>query len=35
VARARELLASAPGVVVLDDPANGIYPLALDAIHDL
>ena len=27
----RELLASAPGVVVLDDPANGIYPLAIDA----
>jgi aspartate-semialdehyde dehydrogenase len=27
----RELLASAPGVVVVDDPANGVYPLALDA----
>jgi aspartate-semialdehyde dehydrogenase len=27
----RELLASAPGVVVVDDPANGIYPLAIDA----
>jgi aspartate-semialdehyde dehydrogenase len=27
----RELLASAPGVVVLDDPADGIYPQALDA----
>jgi aspartate-semialdehyde dehydrogenase len=27
----RELLASAPGVKVLDDPANGIYPLAIDA----
>jgi aspartate-semialdehyde dehydrogenase len=24
----RELLASAPGVVVMDDPAEGIYPLA-------
>ena len=29
--RCRELLASAPGVQVLDDPANGIYPLAVDA----
>jgi aspartate-semialdehyde dehydrogenase len=27
----RELLAAAPGVVVLDDPANGLYPTALDA----
>src|SRR3954447_23798397 len=27
----RELLASAPGVVVVDDPADGIYPLAIDA----
>ena len=27
----RELLSGAPGVVVLDDPADGIYPLALDA----
>jgi len=27
----RELLTSAPGVKVLDDPANGIYPLAIDA----
>jgi aspartate-semialdehyde dehydrogenase len=27
----RELLAAAPGVKVLDDPANGIYPLAIDA----
>ena len=27
----RELLAAAPGVVVVDDPANGIYPLAIDA----
>ena len=27
----RELLAAAPGVSVLDDPANGVYPLALDA----
>ena len=26
----RELLASAPGVTVVDDPANGLYPLALD-----
>jgi aspartate-semialdehyde dehydrogenase len=28
--RCRELLASAPGVTVVDDPANGIYPTALD-----
>ncbi len=27
----RELLTDAPGVQVLDDPANGIYPLAIDA----
>ena len=27
----RELLAGAPGVTVVDDPANGLYPLALDA----
>jgi aspartate-semialdehyde dehydrogenase len=27
----REILAGAPGVVVLDDPANGIYPLAIEA----
>jgi aspartate-semialdehyde dehydrogenase len=27
----RELLASAPGVAVVDDPADGIYPLATDA----
>jgi aspartate-semialdehyde dehydrogenase len=26
--RCRELLAAAPGVVVLDEPAEGIYPLA-------
>jgi aspartate-semialdehyde dehydrogenase len=26
----RELLRSAPGVVVADDPADGIYPLAID-----
>jgi aspartate-semialdehyde dehydrogenase len=29
--RARELLAAAPGVAVLDDPAAAIYPLAIDA----
>ena len=28
---ARRILAEAPGVVVVDDPANGVYPLALDA----
>ncbi len=27
----REILAAAPGVVVLDDPGNGIYPLAIEA----
>ena len=27
----RELLTSAPGITVLDDPADGVYPLALDA----
>jgi aspartate-semialdehyde dehydrogenase len=27
----RELLGSAPGVVVIDDPGNGLYPLAVDA----
>jgi len=26
----RELLAAAPGVQVIDDPANGLYPLAID-----
>lgn len=29
--RAREILSQAPGVVVQDDPANEVYPLALDA----
>jgi aspartate-semialdehyde dehydrogenase len=29
--RARELLAAAPGVVVLDDPSAALYPLAIDA----
>jgi aspartate-semialdehyde dehydrogenase len=27
----RELLSSSPGLAVLDDPADGIYPLAIDA----
>src|SRR5829696_1418532 len=27
----RELLAAAPGLTVIDDPANGLYPLAIDA----
>jgi aspartate-semialdehyde dehydrogenase len=31
-ARCRELLSEAPGVAVLDDPANGIYPLASEAV---
>jgi aspartate-semialdehyde dehydrogenase len=30
-AECRELLASAPGVTVIDDPANALYPTALDA----
>jgi len=30
-ARAREILSQAPGVVVIDDPANAKYPLPLDA----
>jgi aspartate-semialdehyde dehydrogenase len=29
--RARELLDAAPGVCVLDDPAQALYPLAIDA----
>jgi aspartate-semialdehyde dehydrogenase len=33
--RARQLLAAAPGVTVLDDPAAALYPLAIDASgHD-
>jgi len=33
--RARELLSNAPGVVVMDDPANGVYPTPLVASdHD-
>jgi aspartate-semialdehyde dehydrogenase len=27
----RELLGGAPGLIVIDDPANGLYPTALDA----
>jgi aspartate-semialdehyde dehydrogenase len=30
--RARELLATAPGVTVLDDPGAALYPLATDAV---
>jgi aspartate-semialdehyde dehydrogenase len=29
--RCRELLAAAPGVTVVDDPADGVYPVASDA----
>ena len=29
--RARELLSAAPGVTVLDDPADGVYPIAIEA----
>jgi aspartate-semialdehyde dehydrogenase len=29
--RARELLAAAPGVTVVDDPAAGLYPMAVEA----
>jgi aspartate-semialdehyde dehydrogenase len=33
--RARELFAAVPGVVVRDDPAGHLYPLAIDATgHD-
>ena len=31
-ARAREILSQAPGVVVVDDPAKQMYPLAIDAV---
>ena len=31
VADARNILSNAPGVTVLDDPKNNIYPLALEA----
>src|SRR5262249_11744663 len=27
----RALLADAPGVIVVDDPGNGVYPMAIDA----
>jgi aspartate-semialdehyde dehydrogenase len=27
----RELLARAPGLIVVDDPADGVYPMAIDA----
>jgi aspartate-semialdehyde dehydrogenase len=27
----RELLSSSPGLTVIDDPSNGLYPTALDA----
>lgn len=30
VEKARELLKSAPGVILMDDPKNGVYPTALD-----
>jgi aspartate-semialdehyde dehydrogenase len=30
--RAREILSTAPGVVVVDDPARQLYPLAIDAV---
>jgi aspartate-semialdehyde dehydrogenase len=29
--RCREVLAAAPGILVVDDPGNAIYPLAIDA----
>ena len=31
VAEARALLADAPGVILMDDPANGVFPSPLDA----
>jgi aspartate-semialdehyde dehydrogenase len=30
--RARELLAAAPGITVVDDPDTALYPLAIDAV---
>ncbi|MBN1631559.1 MAG: aspartate-semialdehyde dehydrogenase [Thermoleophilia bacterium] len=33
VERARELLASAPGVKLVDDPANNVYPMPIAAAH--
>jgi len=32
--KARAILRKFPGVVVIDDPANARYPLAIDAAHD-
>ena len=33
---ARELLAAAPGIELVDNPAEGLYPMAIDAAgHDL
>jgi aspartate-semialdehyde dehydrogenase len=33
--QAREILAAAPGIKVLDDPDNGVYPMAIEASgHD-
>jgi aspartate-semialdehyde dehydrogenase len=34
VADARELLRAAPGVKVLDAPAEGIYPMPMLAVND-
>ncbi len=35
VERAREILTAAPGVIVLDDPGAGVYPMAIQATgHD-
>lgn len=31
--RAREILAAAPGIVVMDDPKNAVYPTPRDAAH--
>jgi len=31
ISEVKELLSNAPGVVLVDDPANNVYPLALDA----
>lgn len=33
VEQAREAFASAPGVVLMDDPANRVYPMPLDLAH--
>lgn len=33
VEEARQILSASPGIIVQDDPANGVYPTPLDAQH--